>query len=105
MEKKNEKKCKEENCSGKIEFGDEDGDYCSNHWLVKFPNQRSRVAYRRNPFLSARKKKAKYRGYNCLCTPSGPDPDCSCLGRLYDSVGLNQNINIRDMYSNGNASY
>jgi hypothetical protein len=127
MPKKNEK-CKEDNCSEKIEYGDEDGDYCSNHWLVKFPNQRNRVYIRRmnqrnreqirlrnqrnrqynrrrnqrnrvnNSFLSTRKEKARYRGVNCLCTPNGPHPDCNCLSKNYDLIGLNQYTNIQEMY-------
>ena len=33
-------KCNEKNCEKKAKFGDNTGDYCSEHWVAKYPSQR-----------------------------------------------------------------
>ena len=98
-------KCNEENCEKKAKFGDNTGDYCSEHWVVKYPNQRIRVNQRqRVSFLRARKRPAFFLGPRCICTPRGPDPDCSCNSRN-GVLGLILGIDIREMVENRNAYY
>tara|TARA_B110000881_G_scaffold202146_1_gene201774 strand:+ start:451 stop:804 length:354 start_codon:yes stop_codon:yes gene_type:complete len=98
-------KCNEENCEKKAEFGDNTGDYCSKHWVVKYPRQTIRVNQRRrNSSLRVLKTPTYFRGPRCICTPRGPDPDCGCVSRN-GVLGLILGIDIREMVENRNAYY
>ena len=98
-------KCNEENCEKRAKFGDNTGDYCSEHWVVKYPNQRLRVNQRRRvSFLSARKRPTFFLGPRCKCSSRGPDPDCGCVSRN-GVLGLILGLDIREMVENRNAYY
>jgi len=96
-------KCNEKNCEKKAKFGDNTGDYCSEHWVAKYPSQRIIVnERRRNSFLRARKRPTFFRGPRCICSSRGPDPGCSCNS---NKLGLMLGIDIREMVENRNAYY